>query len=141
VFIAMAGQHQVWQYDTTTGIAATFSGNGYERNQNGSSVLTTSWAQPSGLALAPSGDALFVAGALVCAERACCLGLVSWHSLASSLAPRPSPSRIPRPQTARVAQCGGWTCAAAAARPAWAATPSSATTCSGEHAAAAFCCG
>lgn len=42
--------------------AATFSGSGYERNQNGTSGLTTAWAQPSGLALAPEGDAMFVAG-------------------------------------------------------------------------------
>lgn len=42
--------------------AANFSGSGYERNQNGTSALTTAWAQPSGLALAPGGDALFVAG-------------------------------------------------------------------------------
>ena len=75
VFIAMAGPHQIWQYDTTTGIAATFSGNGYERNQNGTSGLTTAWAQPSGLALTPSGDALFVAGALVC----CRPGMPVWE--------------------------------------------------------------
>lgn len=43
--------------------AANFSGSGYERNQNGTSALTTAWAQPSGLALAPSGDAIYVAGA------------------------------------------------------------------------------
>lgn len=42
---------------------ANFSGSGYERNQNGPTGLTTAWAQPSGLSLAPAGDALFVAGA------------------------------------------------------------------------------
>ena len=69
MFIAMAGQHQVWQFDAASGIATSFSGNGYERNQNGTSGLNTAWAQPSGLALAPSGDALFVAGARVCCRR------------------------------------------------------------------------
>ena len=39
--------------------AANFSGTGNERNQNGTSGLTTAWAQPSGLTLAE--DALFVA--------------------------------------------------------------------------------
>ena len=41
--------------------AENFSGSGYERNQNGATPLTTAWAQPSGLALAPGGDALYVA--------------------------------------------------------------------------------
>jgi hypothetical protein len=51
----------VWRYDTATGVAANFSGNGYERNQNSSGALTTSWAQPSGLSLGPDGHSLFVA--------------------------------------------------------------------------------
>jgi sugar lactone lactonase YvrE len=57
----MAGQHQIWRYDTQAGTVANFSGNGYERNQNGAGPLTTSWAQPSGLSLAPDGGALYVA--------------------------------------------------------------------------------
>lgn len=61
VYVALAGQHQVWRYDTATGVAANFSGNGYERNQNSGGALTTSWAQPSGLSLAPDGQSLFVA--------------------------------------------------------------------------------
>ncbi|KAI7838239.1 hypothetical protein COHA_007984 [Chlorella ohadii] len=61
LYIAMAGQHQIWRMDTATGVLANFSGSGYERNQNGTSALTTAWAQPSGLALAPSGDAIYVA--------------------------------------------------------------------------------
>ena len=36
VYIAMAGQHQIWQLDTTDGVARAFSGDGYERNLNGS---------------------------------------------------------------------------------------------------------
>lgn len=55
LYVAMAGQHQIWKVDCLTGIASNFSGTGYERNQNG---IVTSWAQPSGLALlAPYGDA------------------------------------------------------------------------------------
>ncbi|KAL4421480.1 hypothetical protein ABPG75_010771 [Micractinium tetrahymenae] len=61
VYIAMAGQHQIWRYDTVAKVAESFSGTGYERNQNGTGGLTTSWAQPSGLSLSPGGDALFVA--------------------------------------------------------------------------------
>lgn len=63
VYVAMAGLHQIWRFDTSTGIASSFSGTGFERFQNGPSALTTAWAQPSGLSLAPTGDALFVAGA------------------------------------------------------------------------------
>ncbi|PRQ36585.1 putative transcription factor WD40-like family [Rosa chinensis] len=36
VYIAMAGQHQIWQLDTADGITRAFSGDGYERNLNGS---------------------------------------------------------------------------------------------------------
>lgn len=43
----------------STGATAVLSGNGYERNQNGSSPLSTSWAQPSGL----SRDLRVTAGA------------------------------------------------------------------------------
>lgn len=51
LLVAMAGQHQIWRVDIATGVAAAVSGNGSERNQNGSTGLTSSWAQPSGLAL------------------------------------------------------------------------------------------
>lgn len=36
VYIAMAGQHQIWEHDTSEGVTRAFSGNGYERNLNGS---------------------------------------------------------------------------------------------------------
>lgn len=36
MYIAMAGQHQIWEYDTSDGITRVFSGDGYERNLNGS---------------------------------------------------------------------------------------------------------
>lgn len=69
--------------------------------------------------------------------------------------PHPTPHPPPHPillpnlwQTARAARCAGWTCAAAAARPAWAATHCLATTSSGapeipwieQQCHAAMCC-
>ncbi|XP_007031176.2 PREDICTED: NHL repeat-containing protein 2 [Theobroma cacao] len=53
VYIAMAGQHQIWEHNTQDGVTKAFSGNGYERNLNGSSPTSTSFAQPSGLSLSP----------------------------------------------------------------------------------------
>lgn len=35
VYIAMAGQHQLWEHNTSDGITSVFSGDGYERNLNG----------------------------------------------------------------------------------------------------------
>ena len=61
VFIAMAGQHQIWAFDRKAGTARIVSGNGYERNQNAPTGQASSWAQPSGLALSALGDRLFVA--------------------------------------------------------------------------------
>ncbi len=58
LYIAMAGEHQVWRMDTRTLVASAFAGSGYEGLQNG--VGTSSeMAQPSGLAL--GGDELYVA--------------------------------------------------------------------------------
>ena len=56
LLVAMAGQHQIWRIDIATGVAAAVSGNGSERNQNGSTGLTSAWAQPSGLALIPKSS-------------------------------------------------------------------------------------
>lgn len=56
VFIAMAGQHQIWKYNTDSKISAFFSGNGYERNKNGNNATSTSWAQPSGTDLIDLGN-------------------------------------------------------------------------------------
>eukprot|EP00898_Chlorokybus_atmophyticus_P009221 jgi/Chlat1/92/Chrsp1S03080 len=61
LYIAMAGSHQIWRHDLVTGTTSQFSGNGYERNYNSRSGSDTSFAQPSGLALSPSGDKLYVA--------------------------------------------------------------------------------
>lgn len=35
VYIAMAGQHQIWKHNTLDGTTKAFSGDGYERNLNG----------------------------------------------------------------------------------------------------------
>lgn len=61
VLIAMAGTHQIWQFIPETGVAAVFAGDGYERNRNGSSGRASSFAQPSGLAVARQGGTVFVA--------------------------------------------------------------------------------
>ena len=36
VYIAMAGQHHIWEHSTLDGTTKAFSGDGYERNANGS---------------------------------------------------------------------------------------------------------
>lgn len=41
VYVAMAGQHQIWEYNVLDGITRVFSGNGYERNLNGSTYVYT----------------------------------------------------------------------------------------------------
>lgn len=35
VYIAMAGQHQIWEHNILDGSTRAFSGDGYERNVNG----------------------------------------------------------------------------------------------------------
>ncbi|KAL1545981.1 Protein SUPPRESSOR OF QUENCHING 1, chloroplastic [Salvia divinorum] len=60
VYIAMAGQHQIWTY-TPDGTTRTFSGDGYERNLNGSSSGNTSFAQPSGITLSPDLKEAYIA--------------------------------------------------------------------------------
>ncbi|XP_022961409.1 protein SUPPRESSOR OF QUENCHING 1, chloroplastic isoform X3 [Cucurbita moschata] len=54
VYIAMAGQHQIWVHDTLNGVTKSFSGDGFERNLNGSSSSSSSFAQPSGLSVSPA---------------------------------------------------------------------------------------
>lgn len=61
VYIAMAGQHQIWQHDIMDGVTRVFSGDGYERNLNGQSSTSTSFAQPSGISLSPDMQELYVA--------------------------------------------------------------------------------
>ncbi|KVH92080.1 HAD-like domain-containing protein [Cynara cardunculus var. scolymus] len=61
VYIAMAGQHQIWEHSTLDGVTKAFSGDGYERNLNGSSSSTTSFAQPSGLSLSQDVKEAYIA--------------------------------------------------------------------------------
>ncbi|KAF3453177.1 hypothetical protein FNV43_RR03614 [Rhamnella rubrinervis] len=55
------GQHQIWEHNTLDGITRAFSGDGYERNLNGSSSTSTSFAQPSGISLSPDMTEIYVA--------------------------------------------------------------------------------
>ncbi|XP_073030200.1 protein SUPPRESSOR OF QUENCHING 1, chloroplastic isoform X1 [Primulina eburnea] len=61
VYIAMAGQHQIWKHNTLDRTTTAFSGDGYERNLNGSSSASTSFAQPSGISLAPDLKEAYIA--------------------------------------------------------------------------------
>ncbi|CAN0914071.1 Protein SUPPRESSOR OF QUENCHING 1, chloroplastic [Linum grandiflorum] len=61
VYIAMAGQHQIWEYNTADGVTKVFSGDGYERNLNGSNSKSTSFAQPSGISFSPDLKEAYIA--------------------------------------------------------------------------------
>ncbi len=61
LYIAIAGQHQIWRHDMESRVTAVFSGDGYERNANGRNGPGTSWAQPSGISLSADGSELWVA--------------------------------------------------------------------------------
>lgn len=61
VYIAMAGQHQIWEHNLANETTISFSGDGYERNLNGSSPMTTSFAQPSGMSLSPDMKEVYIA--------------------------------------------------------------------------------
>ncbi|XP_015570647.1 protein SUPPRESSOR OF QUENCHING 1, chloroplastic isoform X2 [Ricinus communis] len=61
VYIAMAGQHQIWEHNNADGVTRAFSGDGYERNLNGSSSTSTSFAQPSGISLSPDLKEVYIA--------------------------------------------------------------------------------
>ncbi|KAM2468598.1 hypothetical protein FF1_010260 [Malus domestica] len=61
VYIAMAGSHQIWEHSTDDGATRSFSGDGYERNLNGSSSSSTSFAQPSGISLSLDLRELYIA--------------------------------------------------------------------------------
>ncbi|XAR49254.1 hypothetical protein NMG60_11032383, partial [Bertholletia excelsa] len=61
VYIAMAGQHQIWEHNITDGTTRAFSGDGYERNLNGSSSTSTSFAQPSGISLSSDLKVAYIA--------------------------------------------------------------------------------
>jgi thiol-disulfide isomerase/thioredoxin len=50
IFIAMAGNHQIWTYDTKTDMTYPFAGNGYENIIDGNR-MRAQLAQPSGLSI------------------------------------------------------------------------------------------
>jgi DNA-binding beta-propeller fold protein YncE/thiol-disulfide isomerase/thioredoxin len=58
LFIAIAGQHQIWKLDFTTQQVSQFAGSGSEARQDGD-LLESAFAQPSGLLI--DGENLFVA--------------------------------------------------------------------------------
>ncbi len=66
VYIAMAGNHQIWQLDLTSGKIRPYAGSRREGIATGS-LEEASFSQPSGLAL--SGDDLYVADAEASAIR------------------------------------------------------------------------
>ncbi|KAK7397113.1 hypothetical protein VNO78_18280 [Psophocarpus tetragonolobus] len=61
IYIAIAGQHQIWEHNLLDATTRAFSGDGYERNLNGSSSTSTSFAQPSGLSLSRDLKEIYVA--------------------------------------------------------------------------------
>lgn len=61
VYIAMAGQHQIWEHNTLDGVTRAFSGDGYEKNLNGPNSTSTSFAQPSGISLSSDLTELYIA--------------------------------------------------------------------------------
>ncbi len=58
VYIAMAGNHQIWVYDTKSGLALPFAGSGHENIIDGP-ARQAHLAQPSGLSI--FGDTLYFA--------------------------------------------------------------------------------
>ncbi len=60
LFIAIAGQHQIWKMDLATGQISQFAGSGSEARQDGD-LLESAFAQPSGLLVDDAN--LFVADA------------------------------------------------------------------------------
>jgi thiol-disulfide isomerase/thioredoxin len=67
LYIAMAGDHQIWTLDLGKGVVGPYAGNGRENVANGS-LEDCSFAQPSGLAT--DGTTLFVADSEGSAVRA-----------------------------------------------------------------------
>ncbi|KAL9141056.1 hypothetical protein ABFS82_14G077900 [Erythranthe guttata] len=74
VYIAMAGQHQIWKHNTVDGTTRVFSGDGYERNLNGSSSGSSQFAQPSGISLSPDLKEAYIADSESSSIRAVDLG-------------------------------------------------------------------
>lgn len=66
LYIAMAGNHQIWELDLKAGQMSSFAGSGYENIVDGA-LPEAQLAQPSGLAL--SGSSLYFADSEVSAIR------------------------------------------------------------------------
>jgi thiol-disulfide isomerase/thioredoxin len=71
LYIAMAGQHQLWQYNPITQLVTVFAGSGREELVDGP-LLSAGLNQPSGLAT--DGDLLYVADSEASAIRKASLG-------------------------------------------------------------------
>lgn len=56
LFIAMAGNHQIWKFDTRTGMVLPFAGSGYENIVDGHRSVAQ-LAQPSGISI--SGEKMY----------------------------------------------------------------------------------
>lgn len=66
LFIAMAGLHQIWAYEISSGRIGPLAGSGYEGIVGGA-IEQAQFAQPSGLSIC--GDSLYVADSEVSAVR------------------------------------------------------------------------
>lgn len=67
IFVAMAGNHQIWRFDPARGRAEIYAGSGVEALIDGP-VATSAWAQPSGLS--ERDGVLYVADSETSAVRA-----------------------------------------------------------------------
>jgi sugar lactone lactonase YvrE/thiol-disulfide isomerase/thioredoxin len=74
LYVAMAGTHQIWQYDLDSGQVSVYAGTGAEARTDGPRTLAA-FAQPSGLAAA--GGTLYVADSEANIIRAIRLGASS----------------------------------------------------------------
>ena len=71
VYVAMAGQHQIWRFDPESSVLELFAGSGREILQDGELALA-GLNQPSGLS--SDGESLFIADSEASAIRAAGLG-------------------------------------------------------------------
>lgn len=78
IYVAMAGNHQVWRYDPQTAMIGPFTGGGEENIRDGPPQVAL-FSQPSGLA--SDGTTLWVADAEVSAVRAVQLDTGQVHTL------------------------------------------------------------
>ncbi|MEM3084781.1 MAG: thioredoxin-like domain-containing protein [Nitrososphaerales archaeon] len=72
IYIAMAGSHQIWMYDTRSENIGPFAGSGYENIVDADNLYDAQFAQPSGLSLYE--NYLYVADSEVSAVRRIDLG-------------------------------------------------------------------